>query len=82
MNFGTGLGYVAGMLAIVGLSGGLGSLGIPVLTGLIFTIHILLIATVVSVLIDNNYSAGQAALDFLCGLLISKLKFVTVFWRL
>ena len=71
MNFGTGLGYVAGMLTIVGLSGGLGPLGLPVLIGLIVTIHILLIATIVSVLIDNNYSAGQAALDFLCGFVIS-----------
>lgn len=71
LTFGNGLGYVAGMLAIVGMSGGLGLIGLPVLLALIVTISILLIATTVSVLIDNDYSAGQAALDFLSGFLMT-----------
>ena len=69
VTFAEGAGYVAGMLAIIGFSGGLGALGLPVIIGLIVVLSVLVIATIISVVIDNDYDAGTAALEFLCGFL-------------
>jgi len=69
--FAKGLGYVVGMMGIFAASGGIGVIGIPIILALIVSFSLLLIATLVSVHLDNNFTALNAAAAFGCGILTS-----------